>query len=474
VASLGISACGPLTGYGDVSEGDATKYQGCTSLASAGPFALAVGFEFPAAADQVQILRDDVVIYQSSNHDLKTFTDEGLEANAVHAYKCQILVDGTVVEGVLGQTATVEDPLSGYDGCVEAAAISDTSAEIKFQFPEGATKAIVARNGSEFFTTSDPKVTKVVSEDLETGKVYEFSCKVELGGTIHQGKIKVTVTLTDPLAAGFRGCDSLTALDASRVSVVYEFPAGVEKVAVTRDGVEVFQTSEKKAGTFVDTGLESGRKYTYACIAKVGSRGKPGSNVVVVKTLVLPELSYEGASGTTTTVNQPMSVFPTVFDGNGLATTCKVKDGTPALPDGLTLDEATCEVSGAPTEVLEDVAITIVAVSVAGTSLDAALVLNSNPGLPTLSYVGSTGRTGTVGQPMTVTPTLLSGNGAPITDCELSISSPALPATLTLDGTSCVISGTPAATMSQTTFRVVARNSEGESPVANVSLVITN
>ena len=79
---------------------------------------------------------------------------------------------------------------------------------------------------------------------------------------------------------------------------------------------------------------------------------------------------------------------------------------------------------------------------------------------PTISYTGSTGTSGTINQAMSVSPTTLSNNGSAITGCTIS---PALPAGLSINNTTCVISGTPTVTLTSTAFTVTVTNSAGSS-----------
>ena len=72
------SGCGGATGAGKVSEQAATAvYPGCTSVTPAGPYQLTVAFDFPADAVEITVLRDDTVIYTSTDHDSQSTLDVG-------------------------------------------------------------------------------------------------------------------------------------------------------------------------------------------------------------------------------------------------------------------------------------------------------------------------------------------------------------------------------------------------------------
>jgi hypothetical protein len=90
---------------------------------------------------------------------------------------------------------------------------------------------------------------------------------------------------------------------------------------------------------------------------------------------------------------------------------------------------------------------------------------------PVLDYTGATGISANVGTPMSVSPTTFTQNGGAVTNCSVT---PALPAGLSINNSTCVISGTPSSTLASTTYSVVATNSLGASSAASVTLTITS
>ncbi len=197
----------------------------------------------------------------------------------------------------------------------------------------------------------------------------------------------------------------------------------------------------------------------------------PASVTLTIQALP-PVLSYAGATGTTGTVGAAMTIMPTTLTTNGASVTaCAVKASTPALPAGLAVDATTCVISGTPTAPAASATYTLVASNAAGPSADAPVTLTVTAAVPTLSYAGATGTTGAVGSAMTVTPTTLSANGAPVTACTAA---PLLPAGLSLNPSTCVISGNPTTATATANYTIKATNSAGDSAGAVVTLTITD
>ena len=90
---------------------------------------------------------------------------------------------------------------------------------------------------------------------------------------------------------------------------------------------------------------------------------------------------------------------------------------------------------------------------------------------PTLSYAGVAIPTGRVNAPIWISPSSLASNGAPLT-CAIKAGTAALPSGLSVNASTCVISGTPTVSASAATYTVVASNSAGTSADATVVITI--
>ena len=284
-----------------------------------------------------------------------------------------------------------------------------------------------------------------------------------------------SVTITGSLALSIP-YSALTALTGDKQLVVIAIYPGESKNELeTFVGDEldtsapgIIKISAKKFGAFQvvysDNVLKKKNVETTAEIRSI-TETPPSPRV--------PILSYAGSTGTAGKFGELMSVAPTQLENYGSPITgCGIKIPTAALPSWAAVNPNTCVISGTPTDGLSSTTYTLVATNSAGQSLDAAVTLSVNPLIPTLNYADITA-VGAVGTPMSVAPTTLQTNGADITACGIKSGSPALPSWASVNATTCVISGTPNAILSPTSYTLVATNSAGQSADATVSLSVS-
>ena len=135
----------------------------------------------------------------------------------------------------------------------------------------------------------------------------------------------------------------------------------------------------------------------------------------------------------------------------------------PSLPAGLTIDPTTGIISGTPSAVSSQTSYTVTGTNASGT-VTATVVITVNVAPPaSLSY--NTPNIYTTGT--TITPLNPSSTGGPITQYTIG---PSLPAGLTIDPTTGIISGTPSAVSSQTSYTVTGTNASG---TVTATVVIT-
>ncbi|MEM7182606.1 MAG: putative Ig domain-containing protein [Spirochaetota bacterium] len=136
---------------------------------------------------------------------------------------------------------------------------------------------------------------------------------------------------------------------------------------------------------------------------------------------------------------------------------------SPDLPDGLTIDSATGAISGTPTASQSRTEYTITGRN-SNTSVNQTIYITiSGSSSSTLSLSFASSYSYTTGDSVSITPT----TSGTITSCT---SSPSLPSGLSIDNSSCAISGTANSSQSATTYTVSA--SDGSS-TATASFTIT-
>ncbi len=140
---------------------------------------------------------------------------------------------------------------------------------------------------------------------------------------------------------------------------------------------------------------------------------------------------------------------------------------SPGLPAGLTFNTTTGVISGTPSAVSTTTSYVVTGTNATGT-VTATVVITVNVAPPaSLSYISPNVYTKTI----TITPLNPSATGGPISSYSIS---PGLPAGLTFNTTTGVISGTPSAVSSQTSYVVTGTNASGTVTATVVITVINN
>ncbi|MEM7181228.1 MAG: putative Ig domain-containing protein [Spirochaetota bacterium] len=181
------------------------------------------------------------------------------------------------------------------------------------------------------------------------------------------------------------------------------------------------------------------------------------ANLVAGVTLSYIGSPYTFAAGTAIATQTP--------NISGTISSCNI---SPALPTGLSLDTTNCAISGTPSSSQTATSYTVSATtstgSVATASINITITAAAVSPPTSLVYTGS---------PYTFTRTVAITTQTPtvsgtVTSC---ISTPALPAGLSIGATTCAISGTPTTTQNATNHTITASNSGG-STNATISITV--
>ena len=240
-------------------------------------------------------------------------------------------------------------------------------------------------------------------------------------------------------------------------------PAGASGTFAVRGGLESWMTLDATSGRIEGTPPASsiGRSYSVQVEWTVGYGTASGTADITV-TGNAPKLSYPDVASH---VGETISMTPKVSTiAQPVAGTYSLTKGT--LPAGLSFDTSTGVISGvATTATSGPVTLTASYSDASGTATDEfSIDVSSQVAVLSAAYPNIRGH---VGQPVTATPTVTGAKGT----LSYSLASGALPAGLSLDASTGVISGTPTAPVA-TPVAVTVRVFDGASAVV-VGLNIT-
>ena len=190
-----------------------------------------------------------------------------------------------------------------------------------------------------------------------------------------------------------------------------------------------------------------------------------GGSTTATLSITINDLAPASLSYTTTSAVYTLGavIAPNVPTVTGTVVSWSVD---PALPAGLALDTSTGEITGTPTA-LQPATSYLVTATNSGGSTTATLSITVNDLAPTALSYGTTSAVYTLG-------VVVAPNTPTVTGTVVSWSvSPALPAGLTLDTTTGVISGTPSTLQNAATYTITATNSGG-STTATISITIND
>ena len=211
-------------------------------------------------------------------------------------------------------------------------------------------------------------------------------------------------------------------------------------------------------------GLLSASLALSAClqVKATGIKSKLAEEVADEESAVLLDVDFAS-----TTISLPIgsaydSGAPTVT--NGPIVSCAV---SPALPTGLSLDTSTCRVTGTPTALSATASYDVIATG-AENVVTISVSLEVHDVAPAIAYSSATynfsmGASSTTGAP--------TNTGGAIASCSIDH---AVPAGLTFNTSSCVISGTPTSVSAADSFAITATNAYGSSAVQTISIQVLN
>lgn len=206
-------------------------------------------------------------------------------------------------------------------------------------------------------------------------------------------------------------------------------------------------TLNTSTGTISGTPTAASAATNYTITATYGA-GVTATATINIK-VTASTIAYAGSPFTYTAGTAITTANSTEVGGNPVS-----YSGT--LPAGLTLNASTGSITGTPTTAAAATVYPITATYTGGATATTNITITVNPAKPVISYTGSpfAFTSGTAISP-------LNPNNTGGTAASWSISPTTLPAGLSFDNTTGIISGTPTAVTAATTFTITATNVTG-------------
>gem|GEM_PF-880654 len=344
-------------------------------------------------------------------------------------------------------------------------------------FPSGGAATFTTGVSSSLVPTFIGGITNcTISPSLPTGIVINSStCAISGTPTAVSPQTNYTITATNqfgntsatlnfgvntlaPQTLSFSFGGSTTINSNTNVNYTLTVIGGVSSCSVNPSlpaGLVLNTTNCSITGT--PTLTTSATAYT---ITATNQYGSGNVTVTIATTLIAPTaFSFPYTPGATTvyTIGTPVNVSPAI---TGVITNCVA---SPTLPAGLALNTTNCSITGNPTTVSGATNYTITASNANGNVSTTVKLQVDNVPPSNLVYPFGSSTTLAVGTAVSISPTLIGG----VTSCSPS---PALPTGLSINATTCTISGTPSAAKVATAYTITASNAYGNT---NVIVTIT-
>ncbi len=233
-------------------------------------------------------------------------------------------------------------------------------------------------------------------------------------------------------------------------SITPSLPAGLS-FSTTTGVISGTPTALSAASNYVVTGSNTG--------------GSTTVNLTVTVNDVAPSGLTYSTNPAVYTRAQAITANTPALSGGGTVTGFAI---TPALPSGLSMDPTSGIITGTPTAISVATPYSITASNTGG-STSVTLNLTVNDLAPTGLAYSVNPATYTAGSTITNNIPSISGGGAIVTYS----SAPSLPAGLSLDPSTGIISGTPSAPVATATYTVTGTNSGGPT-TASLSILVNN
>ena len=124
-----------------------------------------------------------------------------------------------------------------FAGCVAATPLDTGRIEVSFEFPKGASRVSIYRNGTLVFASGNEAITSFVDSALDEGRSYTYTCEATINDMAYAGYNALNLSTLSFSAPLFSGATSSTATSGSTVTVNW---APTLPGSVAADSFQVF------------------------------------------------------------------------------------------------------------------------------------------------------------------------------------------------------------------------------------------
>jgi hypothetical protein len=326
-----------------------------------------------------------------------------------------------------------------------------TSCQVAPALPTGLTISLTTCEISGTPTLATASTSFTVTPSSVAGAGTPATILIEVVGTVPSIAYSAGVYLFDVNQASTTGAPVNSGGTITGCSVAPALPTGLTLSAVncTISGTPTVPTASANYTITPSNGLGN------------------GADVVVDLTIsnVVPDITFSPTSFSFNLFDAASTTGVPTNDG-GAITSCAV---VPALPAGLSVSQTTCAISGTPSAVDASDTYTVTPTNAIGNGPGFVITLEVNNVIPNIAFsAGSYIFDLNDAASTTTTPT---NTGGAITGC---IVSPALPTGLSINTTTCTISGTPTVVSANAAYTVTPSNAVGNGAARSINIAVSN
>ncbi|CAC9477778.1 hypothetical protein, partial [uncultured Gammaproteobacteria bacterium] len=297
--------------------------------------------------------------------------------------------------------------------------------------------------------------------EVRARTVYTVTAKNATDNT-DSASFSLTVNAPAPNLTNTTGADQIATTDSAITDITFSNSGGAIVSCTVAPTLPAGLSIDSATCTISGTPTEVRARTVYTVTAKNATDNT--DSAVFSLTVNAPAPNLTNATGADQIAIIGFAITNITFSNSGGAiASCTV---APTLPAGLSIDNATCTISGVPTEVRALSVYTVTAKN--ATDDDSAnFSLTVNALAPNLANATGADQIAIIG--FAITDITFSNSGNAIASCTVA---PTLPAGLSIDSTTCAISGTPTEVRASTLYTVTAKDTKDNTDSASFSLTV--